>query len=855
VALAIGSRIGPYEVLSAIGTGDMGEVYRARCGTHTPDDEVACGNRHGSDHTHRRVTRAWILGIALAIATVHSISLDGERLPVQIYNASHGLTHDRVRCLLADSRGFLWLCTADGLSRFDGFRFVNYGREQGLPHPQVQDIVEAGPGVYWIATEVGLARLRAAPARAGVERPGSDAPQSRPPNSAVPPLAVYSLGADPQDNHVFTLKVDRAGRMWIGTAGGLFVLERPLEEPRFRRIEPEPSTIPVGQVRAIAEGPDGTLWFGTLSGLYRQLSNGGIIREHSVPAVGQVLRLLVDRSGRIWTNDGAVLTVAVPGGPAASTASPPIRVALPRCRAAAGRSGLPTAPGEACQFETIAGFPAIVRRLWEGSDSRVWIGTPDGLFAFDDTGVRGYSEQHGLPNHVINAIVEDHAGNLWLGTDAAGVVRLARNGFVSFREADGLRHDYVTSISQSRAGRVRVSGGWPALSEFDGQRLTSGRFRIPRRSDFDRLYDVLEDRLGDLWVGTPDGLLRYPEVAGVARLARLEPKATYSVGHGLPGARVAPSFEDSRGDLWMNAFLDARGMYRRVVRWERSSGRFHQYPETDSNVVSLRGPAFAEDSGRTVWLGSRRGLARLRDGRFTTVDVDRATGTLPVTALHFDARGRLWIGTRGAGLYRSDDPTAERPRFTAYTVAHGLSSGTVWCLTDDAAGNLYAGTARGVDRLDPGNGLATRFSVADGLAGSEVITAFRDRDGALWFGTFTGISRLAPRPRAAHEPPTVWIGGLRIGGVAQTVDPLGQVHLALGELAANRNHVQIDYFGLSRAAGESLTYQYRLERPHSDGLCRPRNARSTMPSSRRAPIVSWYGPSVRTGKSARYPLR
>ena len=286
----------------------------------------------------------------------------------------------------------------------------------------------------------------------------------------------------------------------------------------------------------------------------------------------------------------------------------------------------------------------------------------------------------------------------------------------------------------------------------------------------------------------------------------------YSTANGLPSARIAPSFEDSRGDIWMTAYV---GADRRAVRWQRSTDRFHQYPETDSPLVSLRGPAFAEDGAGTVWLGSSRGLARYRDGRFANVEIGDGDRTVPVTALHVDPRRRLWVGTRGAGLYRSDDPAAGRPRFTAYAAADGLSSDTVWCLTSDRAGSVYAGTTRGVDRLEPGSGQYRHFSVADGLAGSEVITAFRDRDGALWFGTLTGISRFTPSPQAPHGPPSVWLGGLRIRGVPQPLQLLGQPHISIGTLAPHQNQVQIDCFGLSPSPGASLTYQYQLEGPRS----------------------------------------
>ena len=64
----------------------------------------------------------------------------------------------------------------------------------------------------------------------------------------------------------FTMTKDRAGRMWIGTAGGLFVLERPSRRAELssRRAGSLDQSIPFGQVRALAEGPDGALWIGTL---------------------------------------------------------------------------------------------------------------------------------------------------------------------------------------------------------------------------------------------------------------------------------------------------------------------------------------------------------------------------------------------------------------------------------------------------------------------------------------------------------------------------------------------------------------------------------------------------------------
>jgi ligand-binding sensor domain-containing protein len=245
-------------------------------------------------------------------------------------------------------------------------------------------------------------------------------------------------------------------------------------------------------------------------------------------------------------------------------------------------------------------------------------------------------------------------------------------------------------------------------------------------------------------------------------MAHRAPDAVYSSRRGLPDDNVARVFEDASGDVWVSTTPGG------ILRWHPSTDTWHAFSDSEGlpalRQAVNRATAFVQH-GPDLWIGFYEGgLARFRGGRFQFFTSEHGLPAGMVTALHIDAAGRLWIGTAMSGLSRSDDPVAERPTFTPATAVGGLAI-NVRSLSDDAWGRIYAGTSRGVYRIDSSSGVVKRFTSNEGLASDFVTATFRDRHGAIWFGTFNGVSRLDPAlepPATALAPPAdVFISSVR----------------------------------------------------------------------------------------------
>ncbi len=121
-----------------------------------------------------------------------------------MFTTEDGFVRNWITRIYRDSQGFLWLCTVDGVSIFDGKHFTNFTNRDGLPNRFVTDVVETGSGECWLATLSGLARLN--------PRHPVDAPA----------FTAFKLGTIEAANRIDPLVEDSNRQMWCITADGLY---------------------------------------------------------------------------------------------------------------------------------------------------------------------------------------------------------------------------------------------------------------------------------------------------------------------------------------------------------------------------------------------------------------------------------------------------------------------------------------------------------------------------------------------------------------------------------------------------------------------------------------------------------
>ncbi len=717
-----------------------------------------------------------------------------------------GLSQMTVGAIVQDRLGFMWLGTEEGLNRFDGLSFVVFRHDpnepDSLPKGAIDALIECRSGELWIGTDVGgLARFDPVSERITRLRWSADA--------SSPSAGITGL------------LEDSAGRVWVASRSGLHGFDPGSAAwASFRHDPTDPRSLSHDSVFDLAPAASGELWVATAAGLDRldpatgRAEHFGRRPGDSGLGPGVVRRLHLDPAGTLWAGTW--------GG---------------------GLHSFDAATGRFKRFPNGEDPADNEIRSLTGRGGELWLGTQGrGLFRFDPKSERfeGYrrddDDPYSLSGDSIFSLYEDASGDLWAGTWGYGVNRFdpAAPTFHLDRhhpgDARGLSHSSVRSLLEVQGSLwVGTHGGGLSVRAPGEQDFT----RLPKEIAGDTVYALLEDSLGELWIGSNDGIDILGAERRHVRRYRHDPGDPESLGDDV----VRCLLEDRSGTIW----IGTRGAG--LDRFDPATGGFLHYrhdPGDDRTLGSDRVYALLEDSLGDLWVGTSGGLAVRSPDVVPPGDVppgDVPPGVVPpgvvapnpgfrrhlnvpgdatslrgdvVLSLFADRAGTIWIGTQGGGLNRFERPSGT---FTAFTEADGLSNDVVYAITEDRLGRLWLGTNRGLSRFDPTAGNWASYDPDDGLGVYEFNTGavVRTAGGTVAFGGVDGLVSFRPeRFRANPNPPPVVVTAFEVFQQPLDSGP-SPPYLESIELAARENFFSFELAALNFRRADKNRYAYRLE--------------------------------------------
>jgi PAS domain S-box-containing protein len=324
--------------------------------------------------------------------------------------------------------------------------------------------------------------------------------------------------------------------------------------------------------------------------------------------------------------------------------------------------------------------------------------------------VESWADADGLPSTSIQAILQTRDGYVWLGTQE-GLARFDGVRFTVLDEkaAPELARHSISSLFEDPDGRLWVNSDAGLFTVQDGRVRP---YAMPGGSN-PTPSPLLEDHLGRLWLRAPDGL-------SVIQNGR--PRA-HITGEGITGDDIQCLYEDRRGTLWAGTTHGlAQVRQNKVERVNLGPGW---------NALNI---AFVAGDDDGLWLGSDRGMVRIRNGQLTLYSEASGLPAGRLGSVLVDRRGVLWVGTLGHGLYRMQDG-----KFAYVPAGVGSSTAQISVMYETGDGALWvAPYALGVRRLTP----QWLKSATEGLPTDVVNSVYQSHNGDVWIGTGGGLCRI-----------------------------------------------------------------------------------------------------------------
>lgn len=802
-----------------------------------------------------------LLLFALASGSVH-VKAEPLEFIFEHYSSDEGLPHNSICDIHQDQRGYLWLCTWYGLSRYDGKNFVNYmmrpGDYSNLSHNRILSVDEDTHGYLWVTTyDRHLYRF-------DVEKEEFES------------VSEILEDLPYRDASVDMVFCDTSGSVWMALSGaGLVRIDEDLSFEAYLNT----SVKNIGNdITGIYEDSEGVIYAASEVGLT-------MIRDGAMSLIARNVEV-VDFAEK----DGVLLFACRDQLLAVDMDTREQRKAdLHKLGAGAAVALTLTGPEDriyigfkdnaiaSVDLETLT--PAVlstdmgkVRYLYPDPEGLLWIATErTGIWSYDErkNAFRHYEHPSNVMSYYTDTLarVENHDGRMWIKMNNYGfgyydrssdeIIPLANvkeqpdcrfmNGVACYHIDDsgvlwmstverGLERvtiinpkvdvmvppsmsEDVKSSSEVRA-MLRDSDGylWAAaksreLFRYSPDLKSCERFSEDSGNELGVIYCIFEDSEGNIWLGTKgDGLIRMtPKGEGWEwKHFRHNPGDRNS----MSSNNIYSIAQDKDGRIWVGTYGGSLSMLQNPDSEDfiTVGNNFPDYPQELCDRVRYLhcmpdGQMLVATVGGLILFDPTENAELTRFNLIQKIPGDiHSLGNNDIIHIFTDSTGSTWLSTFGGGLNRLYFENG-KPRFEVISTQDGLASNIVLSAVEGDDGKIWISTEAGLSAYDPETSIVRNFTKYDGVRPTSFseATCAQAEDGSLLFGTYDNIYRIIP------EMFTEKVRDSRIAVTGLYVDGERVPFSEKMEIPHGYSFIRIDFSSLDFSDMGEHTFSYKLE--------------------------------------------
>ncbi|WP_370461042.1 EAL domain-containing protein [Paraglaciecola sp. L1A13] len=692
-----------------------------------------------------------------------------------------GLAQNTVTDIIEDKRGFMWFATANGLSRFDGYEFVNYHNNpndvNSLPNNFVRTLLVDNDGTLWIGTQNGLARY----------------------NALTDNFTRYSQQNSSLNNNIINaLSLSHSGEVLVANEAHLYTYSPTTND--FKLLDIPASRLPPEIKSMLAE--EKLTWIGTYGhGIY-VLDNETMtlydLKEANPLNVLISAEYLFDikrYNNKYWlaTELGAYVWNK--------------------------------STNELHHFNTDSSPNLLgneVRSIQSGNDGEIWLGTSVGLTIVNENldstkqisldNELGENAQQNEAGIFLLNIFRDSNNTLWLGSHTAGIYRynqdsaLFRHYVANPASTNALLSNVVWSIKQDSKGMIWLATQSGGVSEFNPE---TEHFTSWLKGFEHSIWDISIDAKDRLWLATSGGIFIYEKTLG-NKLVKIK-------------------------SLFKDTFY-GRIIYADHRMWLKSSNNFLHWIDTNDftgHSIRLNDPSLNTlepifvDSKRKLWIRANNGLIHFD---LNTEKMSRPSTDSIINGNNFssiiETDKEFWLASVEYGLITLDKQTYQI--LQQINVNTGLYDNqimkaikvkdSIW-LTTMAGGinEIAISTGQVIQQITPERLGFNDFNEGAGLVTPENYVLFGGTKGFhLFQHNLVSQNALSDNTKSNKPPTSPIITDLRLFNRKVTVhnleSPLEKpVYLTKTLILPNSsNHVGLTFGQLNPLDARGYTYRYKL---------------------------------------------